>query len=146
MLKAYQFRLYPNKEQKIYFGNCFGSARFVYNQMLANRKEIYETYKDDKELLRSIKPRTYTSFKEEFPFLKEVDNLALANASQNLSKAYKNFFRDKAVGFRNSKPNTSRRRPTPPITKAGISASKTAKSNCRRLVSSKSSSTGTLMG
>ena len=99
MLKAYQFRLYPNKEQKIYFCNCFGSARFVYNQMLANRKEIYETYKDDKELLRSIKPRTYTSFKEEFPFLKEVDNLALANASQNLSKAFKNFYRDKAVGY-----------------------------------------------
>ena len=98
MLKAYQFRLYPNQEQKIYFANCFGSARFVYNQMLADRKEIYETYKDDKELLRSIKPRTYTSLKEEFPFLKEVDNLALANASQNLNKAYKNFFRDKAVG------------------------------------------------
>ncbi|SFK81228.1 Helix-turn-helix domain-containing protein, partial [Trichococcus palustris] len=82
MLKAYQFRLYPNREQKIYFANCFGSARFIFNQMLADRIEIYETYKDDKELLKSIKPRTYTSFKEEFPFLKEVDNLALANASQ----------------------------------------------------------------
>ena len=99
MLKAYQFRLYPNREQKIYFANCFGAARFIFNQMLADRKEIYETYKNDKELLRSIKPRTYTSFKEEFPFLKEVDNLALANASQNLNKAYKNFFRDKSVGF-----------------------------------------------
>ncbi|WP_409373488.1 helix-turn-helix domain-containing protein, partial [Trichococcus palustris] len=22
MLKAYQFRLYPNREQKIYFANC----------------------------------------------------------------------------------------------------------------------------
>ena len=58
-----------------------------------------ETYKDDKELLRSIQPRTYTSFKEEFPFLKEVDNLALANASQNLNKAFQNFYRDKAVGY-----------------------------------------------
>ena len=99
MLKAYQFRLCPNQEQKIYFANCFGSARFIFNQMLADRKEIYETYKDDKELLKAIKPRTYTSFKEEFPFLKEVDNLALANASQNLNKAFKNFFRDKSVGF-----------------------------------------------
>jgi putative transposase len=98
MLKAYQFRLHPNQIQKKFFANCFGSARFVYNQMLADRKEIYETYKDDKELLKSIKPRTYTSFKEEFPFLKEVDNLALANASPNLNKAYKNFFRDKSVG------------------------------------------------
>ena len=99
MLKAYQFRLCPNQEQKIHFANCFGTARFIFNQMLADRKEIYETYKDDKELLKAIKPRTYTSFKEEFPFLKEVDNLALANASQNLNKAFKNFFRDKSVGF-----------------------------------------------
>jgi putative transposase len=133
MLKAYQFRLYPNQEQKIYFANCFGSARFVYNQMLADRKEIYETYKDDKELLRSIKPRTYTSFKEEFPFLKEVEPTKTSSATSPLV-------------FRTSKPNTSQMPPTPPITKAGTSASKTAKSNCRRLVSSKLSSTGTSMG
>jgi len=31
--------------------------------------------------------------------LKEVDSLALANAQLNLDKAYKNFFRDKSVGF-----------------------------------------------
>lgn len=65
---------------KIYFANCFGYTRFIFNQMLADRKEIYETYIDDKELLRSIKPRTYISYKEVFPFLKDVDNLALANA------------------------------------------------------------------
>ena len=32
-------------------------------------------------------------------WLKEVDSLALANAQMNLDKAYKNFFRDKSVGF-----------------------------------------------
>jgi len=31
--------------------------------------------------------------------LKEVDSLALANAQLNLDKAYKNFFRDKVIGF-----------------------------------------------
>ncbi len=31
--------------------------------------------------------------------MKEVDSLALANAQMNLDKAYKNFFRDKSVGF-----------------------------------------------
>ncbi|OTO50600.1 transposase [Enterococcus faecium] len=40
-----------------------------------------------------------TKYKEEFPFLKEVDSLALANAQLNLDKAYKNFFRDKSFGF-----------------------------------------------
>ncbi|EGO6609463.1 hypothetical protein GWG83_002535 [Enterococcus faecalis] len=31
--------------------------------------------------------------------MKEVDSFALANAQLNLNKAYKNFFRDKSVGF-----------------------------------------------
>ena len=42
---------------------------------------------------------TPAKYKEEFPFLKEVDSLALANAQLHLDKAYKNFFRDKSVGF-----------------------------------------------
>lgn len=42
---------------------------------------------------------TPAKYKEEVPFLKEVDSLALANAQLNLDKAYKNFFRDKSVGF-----------------------------------------------
>jgi len=38
-------------------------------------------------------------YKAENPWLKEVDSLALANAQLNLNVAYKNFFRDKSVGF-----------------------------------------------
>ncbi|EJW14373.1 IS200/IS605 family element RNA-guided endonuclease TnpB [Paenibacillus alvei] len=38
-------------------------------------------------------------YKKEFEWLKEVDSLALANAQLNLDKAYKNFFRDKTIGF-----------------------------------------------
>jgi putative transposase len=42
---------------------------------------------------------TPAKYKKEYPFLREVDSLALANAQLNLEKAYKNFFRDKNVGF-----------------------------------------------
>lgn len=42
---------------------------------------------------------TPAKYKKDFPFLKEVDSLALANAQLNLDKAYKNFFRYKFVGF-----------------------------------------------
>ena len=38
-------------------------------------------------------------YKKEYPFLKEVDSLALANVQLHLEKAYKNFFRDPKVGF-----------------------------------------------
>ncbi len=92
MLKAYKYRLYPTKQQEEYFTNCFGCARFIYNQMLSDK---IDHYKETKEMLKN----TPAQYKKEFPFLKEVDSLALANAQQNLNKAYKNFFRDKSVGF-----------------------------------------------
>ncbi len=43
MLKAYKFRLYPNKKQQEYFAKCFGCTRFIYNQMLADKIECYKT-------------------------------------------------------------------------------------------------------
>lgn len=92
MLKAYKFRLYPNKEQQEYFAKCFGCTRFIYNQMLADRIEYYNK---TGETLKN----TPAQYKKEFVWLKEVDSLALANAQLNLDKAYKNFFRDKSVGF-----------------------------------------------
>lgn len=98
MLKTFKYRLYPNEEQQEYFAKSFGSVRFIYNQMLANRIELYEKYKDDKEMLKLHRPRTYTSFKDEFDFLKDVDNLALSNAQIDLNNAYKKFFKEGA-GF-----------------------------------------------
>ncbi len=100
MLKAYKYRIYPDKEQKLYLSKTFGCTRFIYNQMLANRIDVYETHKDNltsKEMSKLY--LTPAKFKKEFEFLKEVDSLALANAQMNLDKAYKNFFRDKSVGF-----------------------------------------------
>lgn len=99
MNKAYKFRLYPNKEQEILFTKTFGCVRFVYNKMLAERKEMYEQYKDNKEELKKCKLPTPAKYKTEFEWLKEVDSLALANAQMNLQTAYNNFFRDKSVGF-----------------------------------------------
>jgi len=46
---------------------------------------------------------TPAQYKKEYPFLKEVDSLALANTQLNLEKAYKNFFRDKKIGFQTFK-------------------------------------------
>lgn len=50
-------------------------------------------------LIKKIKYPTPAQYKKEYEWLKEVDSLALANAQMNLDKAYKNFFRDKSVGF-----------------------------------------------
>jgi len=41
MLKAYKYRIYPNKEQRIQIAKTFGCCRFVYNQTLAHRPNTY---------------------------------------------------------------------------------------------------------
>ena len=43
---------------------------------------------------------TPAQYKDRYPFLREVDSLALCNAQLNVAKAYRNFFRDpKHIGF-----------------------------------------------
>ncbi|KGO15584.1 transposase [Clostridium botulinum] len=97
MLKTYKYRMYPNREQKLYFVKTFGCTRFIYNKMLADRIKSYEENKDLD--IKQSKYPTPAQYKKEFEWLKEVDSLALANAQLNLDKAYKNFFRDKSIGF-----------------------------------------------
>lgn len=92
MLKAYKYRLYPNKEQQEYFVKCFGCVRFIYNRMLLDKIEYY---KETKQKLNN----TPAQYKKEFPWLKEVDSLALANAQMHLQSAYNNFFKRPEVGF-----------------------------------------------
>ncbi len=90
--KAYRFRIYPNKEQQVLFAKTFGCVRFIYNRMLSDK---IEHYNKTKEKLNN----TPAQYKEEYPWLKEVDSLALANAQMNLRDAYKNFFSDPNTGF-----------------------------------------------
>ena len=107
--KAFKFRLLPNREQEVLLAKTFGCVRFAYNKMLEEHKETYKKYKDDKEMLKKQKFPTPAKYKDEFPFLKEVDSLALANAQMNLQKAYKNFFEGNAKfpKFKNRKSNQS---------------------------------------
>lgn len=92
MLKAYKYRLYPNKEQIEYFMKTFGCVRFIYNRMLSDKIDYY---KETKQKLNN----TPAQYKKEFKWLKEVDSLALANAQLNLQTAYNNFFKRPEVGF-----------------------------------------------
>lgn len=90
--KGYKFRIYPTVKQREYFTQCFGCCRLLWNNMLADKIDYYNTYGENLTVY-------VTDYKERYPFLNEVDSLALANELQDLNKAYKNFFRDKSVGF-----------------------------------------------
>jgi putative transposase len=83
---AVKYRLYPSSKQEIIINKTFGCARKVYNLMLGEKIKAYKTNKKSIYL-------TPAKYKDEYPYLKEVDSLSLANAQLNLNKAYTNFFR-----------------------------------------------------
>ena len=82
----------PNAEQRALFEKTVGCVRFVYNHMLADK---IAHYKETGKMLHN----TPAQYKDEFPFLRDVDSMALCNAQMQVQTAYKNFFRDKSVGF-----------------------------------------------
>ena len=91
MNRAYRFRIKPNKNQRIMLGKTFGCCRFLYNHMLSDRKLA------DIEG-RSERPRP-AMYKKEYPWLKEVDSLALCNVQLHLETAYKNHKERKDAGY-----------------------------------------------
>ena len=95
MLKAYKYRIYPNKEQRIQIAKTFGCCRFVYNQTLAYRKDIYE---QEKKSLSKTDCNNYCNreLKTQYEWLKEADKFALTNAIYNMDSAYQKFFREHA--------------------------------------------------
>lgn len=97
MLKAYKYRLYPNKEQEIQIQKTFGCCRFVYNQTLAYRRNLYETKKESLSKIDCNNWKNKT-LKTEYLWLKEVDKFALDNAVINMDSAYQKFFKEH-VGY-----------------------------------------------
>ena len=91
MEKAFKYRMYPNREQRILLAKTFGCTRFVYNHYLAKRKDAYE--KDGITLNYSACAKDLVSLKKEYEWLKEVDSVALQSSVKNLDTAYINFFR-----------------------------------------------------
>ena len=77
MLIAVKYRIYPNKEQAKLINKTSGCARLVYNLML-----------NDFYINNVIK--TPAKYKNDYPFLKEVDSLALANSQIDLKQAFHN--------------------------------------------------------
>lgn len=94
---SYKLRVYPNKAQKELLAKTFGCCRFVYNHYLSIR---IERFKETKENLNYYAcSNDLPNLKKEYEWLKEVDATALQSSLKDLDTAYKNFFRDKRIGF-----------------------------------------------
>ena len=93
--KSYKYRIYPNKSQEELIQKTFGCCRFVYNQTLSYRKEVYEK---EKKSISKIDCNNYCNrvLKKEYEWLIEVDKFALTNTIYNMDSAYKKFFKEGA--------------------------------------------------
>lgn len=91
-LKGFKFAIYPTLEQRVLLEKTFGCTRFLYNKMLDDKIQHYEQTKENLLL-------TPAKYKDAYPFLKEVDCMALINTQRNLERAYRNFFREERYGF-----------------------------------------------
>lgn len=82
---AYKFMVRPSEAQKTVFAKAFGCKRFLYNAMLADESFHYQQ-------MGCFLRNEVSDYKEDFPFLYEVDSLVLANAKLNLTAAFQKFY------------------------------------------------------
>ncbi len=93
ILRAYKYRLLPNKNQRILLAKHFGCTRWIFNHFLGQRKEQYEsTKKSDNYNTQSAK-LTQLKKQAETSWLKEVNSQPLQQALKHLDRAYNRFFK-----------------------------------------------------
>ena len=91
MKKTFKYRLYPTKNQKTLLDKTLESCRFLYNEFLEERQQIYNTYKFS---LNYYDQQNYLpTLKKEFPHLGQVHSQVLQNVAKRVDLAYQAFFR-----------------------------------------------------
>jgi putative transposase len=96
MLKAYKFRLYPNKNQEKIINQILGNVRFVYNHCLYLKNEKYTNGKQKFSYLDMSKHITDLKKYQEYEWLKIGDSVALQQSLRDLDTAFQRFFKKQA--------------------------------------------------
>lgn len=86
MIKAYKYRLYPNKIQQVLLAKTFGSVRFYWNNLV----QSFNSY--DKEDNPSPTYLSQKELKVEFEWLGEVSAAALQQKARDFNKTKKQYF------------------------------------------------------
>ena len=90
---AYKYRIYPNKEQRVFLERTFGCCRFVYNYFLGREKDFYLQNKEEVESKRvklhnskfdNQKHLTQLKKDERYQWLNEVSSHTLQKEVVNL--------------------------------------------------------------
>lgn len=107
--KAFKFRLYPNKDQSELINKTIGCSRFVANFAMAQQKKEEQYWTITNELVQQgfLSENNYkTKFfnkvqsvkdvaklKKHYPWLKEVDSIALQSSVENVADAYSRYYK-----------------------------------------------------
>ena len=107
MNKAYKFRLYPNKENRVLLNKHFGSVRFIYNTMLKFKQFYYDKLGinlSNRELSYAL---THLKKLEEYSWLNEINSQTLQAVLKDLDSAFANFYqgRNSFPKFKSKKTN-----------------------------------------
>jgi putative transposase len=107
--KAFKFRIYPNKIQIELINKTIGCSRFVFNFFLGKQKEKDSYWSIVEEMIQNGQlpannwkgkclnkfdtVKSLPELKKQYPFLKEVDSIALQKSVENLADAYSRYYK-----------------------------------------------------
>ena len=92
-----KIRIYPNQTQKTYFYQAFGCCRYVWNQFKACFDTRYQNNPKLKFPDKKLLSQMLTMLKQEKPWLKDVDSLALQQSLFNYNQAQWDFMSKKTI-------------------------------------------------
>ncbi len=108
-MKTYKMRLYPTVEQAHLINQTIGCGRFVFNLILHKQRELDHVWQRVNEMVQQgyfpenhyksgfFKASTYLTslpdLKETYPFLKDVDAIALQASIERLGSAYDRYYK-----------------------------------------------------
>ncbi|WP_093194881.1 IS200/IS605 family element RNA-guided endonuclease TnpB [Salimicrobium halophilum] len=101
--KAYKFRIYPNKTQEMQIAKTIGCSRFVFNHFLEAWNTAYR--ETGKGMSYHACSKQLPSLKQERPWLKDVDSIAVQTSVRHLTDSFQRFFKKqtKAPRFKSKK-------------------------------------------
>ncbi|MBR5995358.1 MAG: helix-turn-helix domain-containing protein, partial [Eubacteriaceae bacterium] len=88
--RAYRYRAYLTDDQFELAMKTVGSCRYVYNKALEYWNNRYQ--EEHVSVNYNKLSEWLTHLKEELPWLREVDSIALQQSLRHLNDAFKNFF------------------------------------------------------
>ena len=91
--RGYKYRIFPTEDQRSYFMQTFGCRRKVYNvyvNALYSQLEA-QGYRNGYIRMKDLTFVTPATLKKQFPYMKDVDSLALCNAQLDFKNAVQRF-------------------------------------------------------